>query len=204
MTLEPSKNLKPILSNRLPGQLKTHHLPLTSQGGTKLHQWVEVIPEFDEKFDKAHVEELLMQSRYSDLPAPFNLTGKLFVPHTISFFLIHHDADKLATADGKKLLVKLVTLDGDAKLPKEDIKRLAHGIVYKVDYGKSFRNGSKAFHLMLLKLGGWQARYNHLVPSGGPKASKDREACNVGFKFIQRPRSGCVQIFATSKQSLQR
>ena len=125
-----------------------------------------------------------MKNRYSELPAPFNLNGPLLVPYTTSFFLIHHECEKLATEDGTKLLLKLVTLEGDAKLHIDDIKRLAHGIVYKIDYGKNFRDGSKAFHLMLLKLGGWQARYHHLVPAGAPKASKDREACNNGFRFI--------------------
>ena len=61
----------------------------------------------------------------------------------------------------------------------------------KIEYGGKYACGTKAFQLMLEKLGGYQARYWTLQPAGGPKASQDRESANAGFRFIEEkgPRS---------------
>ena len=62
------------------------------------------------------------------------------------------DKDKLATDPGKKTLLKHVVLDGDAKMLVADIEKLCYGVLHKIDYGKNYRDGSKAFQLMLNNL----------------------------------------------------
>ena len=99
-------------------------LPITETLGAKLHQWVEVIAEWEGDFNKPVVEDLLMTNQYKKLPEPLKLKGELLAPHTINYYIIHSDKDKLATDPGKKMILKRVVLDGDAKLPVEDIKNL--------------------------------------------------------------------------------
>ena len=122
LKLEPTKDLRPFISNRLPGQLKAVHLPISQSRATKLHQWVEIMPDWEGKFEKDAVEGLLATNQYSKLPEPFKLKGSLLAPHTIDFFVVHSEEGKLATEDGKKMVLKLVK--GYSKMQKLLSRRL--------------------------------------------------------------------------------
>ena len=115
LSFEDTPGQRPIFSNRLPGELEPQFLPITERLGVKLHNWVEIIQDFDDDFPKDEVEEKLRTNQYSTLPGKLALNGPLLAPHTIQFFCIHTDKEKMATEDGRKVLMKVVGLDGDTK-----------------------------------------------------------------------------------------
>ena len=71
--------------------------------------------------------------------------------------------------DTKTVLKHVVLADKESKLRVEQISELSHGIVFKINYGTNFANGSKAWQYMLKRLPGFQCKYFQLVPAAVPK-----------------------------------
>ena len=145
------------------------------------------------------LEQMFLQGRYDDLPAPIKMKGENITPYTTQVFIIK----KESTHD----IVKHVRFADNTKVLDSVIVNMCSGQPLEVDYQKHFREGSRALQHMLEGLGGAfgcesqlafctqydlnttgvQVRYCKLVPAGsrGTKPTKETEDIGKGFAFIK-------------------
>ena len=169
----------PIVVNRLEGKASISDMPITEDYGLKLHQWVDLVYPYAHNPDLNALEALFMANNYKDLPADIKLKGECPIPYTMQVFIVPRP-------DGTKSLLKLITLDKDHRMLVEHIKKLSHGTVSKIDYGKHYQNGSKAVQYQMENLPGFQVRYFALSPTGARGKATDPTSKQLGYDFIER------------------
>ena len=169
----------PIVKNMATGQAFLADLPFIEPNTYgKLHQWVDIVHPFDDPINVQQLEELYMANRHADLPGKLRIKGECPIAYTPQSFIVDNE-------DGTKTLVKLITLEGDGKLPYDTCAKLCQGFLMKIDYGKQYRMGSCALQYMLERLPGFQVRYFTINSGSNPKRATDKDLIQKGFTFIK-------------------
>jgi hypothetical protein len=169
----------PIVKNMESGEASLADFPFDTDTASKLHQWVDVVHPYEEAHDLKELETIFMGNRYKDLPGKIGISGRCPIPYTQQAFITEND-------DKSKTLLKIVTLEGDAKLPYDVCKDLCQGFIMKINYGKQFKVGSLALQFMLERLPGFQVRYCTINAGSTPKRASDEHSIQAGFDFIQQ------------------
>jgi len=169
----------PIVKSLEVGQSALGDLPFVDEAASKLHQFVDMVHPYEESHDLRELETIFMSNRYKDLPGKVGIKGQCPVDYTQQTFIVDND-------DKSKTLFKIITLEGDAKLPYDRCKDMCQGFLMKINYGKMYRVGSVALQFMLERLPGWQVRYFTINSGTNPKRSSDENAIQAGFDFIKQ------------------
>ena len=143
---------QPTIVNRPPGDLNVGDLPLeslTAASATKITHFVDVLTDCEAPFDPTAVEEMFASARYKDLAWPICIATQCLAPYTMQLIV-------LPQADGKKTFLKHIFMQANAKISVSTAKEMCQGLPFKIVFGNNFWNGTKAFQLMLEKLGGFQ------------------------------------------------
>ena len=114
--------------------------------------------EYEGAIDLKEVETMFLQQRYEDLPPPIKVPGNKVTPFTMQLVV-------LPLAEGKWNIVKHIRFADGAKVMHNTIKSMSVGRALEIDYQKNFKDGSRALQYLLEGMGGFQVRYQKLVPA---------------------------------------
>ena len=123
-------------------------------------------------------ERIAMSNCYENYPDILKPANKSSLPYTMQTFITKNP-------DNTRSLLKLFTMEKDNKIKYNDAFQMCHGSMYKVDYGKHFRDGSRALQYLLERLPGFQVRYYAVVDSSAPKRATDLDSKRKGFDYIK-------------------
>ena len=168
----------PIVVNKEVGTLRIRDLPLrdVNQQGYTLLNFCDIIPD-QEPVDKAAVEQICGIGDYKSLPPPLKLRVEPRMPYTMQVFIL--------PAEGNKVHILKHVIFRPKGIHVSEVHQMAYGLAQKIDYGRHFRDGSRAFQWMLEQLGGFQVRYFSLTPKHAPKGNPDRNRRRAGYAFIR-------------------
>jgi len=140
-------------------------------------QLLHVLLGYEGALDLPHIEQLLLQRRYADLPDPIRMTRACIVPYTMQLFIIPR-------ADGKLNIVKHIRFEGGTKVLDSTILAMNQGGPLEIDFHRHWWEGSQALQHMIEKLGEAQIRYYCLEPNARKKLTKERQRLESGFSHI--------------------
>lgn len=174
---------RPIVVNKPAGTCTIADMPvkgmLSSEGTKKRSQFLDVIMDYKGALDLKLIEDMFVQQRYADLPAPISLKSTSMAPYTTQLFILPNNK-------GTNDIVKHVRFDGATRVLDSTIHTMCQGQGFEIEYNKHCREGTKALQYMLEQLGGFQVKYNSLVPAGGGnKIPKEEADLQSGFDFIR-------------------
>ena len=152
---------RPMVVNKPVGFVKVGDLPARDEiddGIKKKIQFLDVLLEYEGAIDLKEVETMFLQQRYEDLPPPIKVPGNNVTPFTMQLVV-------LPLAEGKWNIVKHIRFADGAKVMHNTIKSMSVGRALKIDYQKNFKDGSRALQYLLEGMGGFQVRYQKLVPA---------------------------------------
>ena len=95
----------------------------------------------------------------NELPAPIGMKGNNLVPYNLQLFIV-------LKGSNKHDIIKHVKFVDGTRVLRSAILRMCHGQALQVDLQGKFREGGRALQYMLEGLGGFQVRYQKLVPAG--------------------------------------
>ena len=131
-------------------------------------------------FDLKHIETLFLQQRYQDLPEPIKMNGNNLTPYTMQLFMLQSE-------DKTWNIVKHIRFAEGTKILWSTIVNMSTGRPVEIDYQKNFRDGTRALQYMLEGLGGFQVRYQKLVPlNASNKIPKETEDIRKGFQCLKQ------------------
>ncbi|CAE7600997.1 unnamed protein product, partial [Symbiodinium sp. CCMP2456] len=141
-------------------------------------QILDVLLEYEGAIDLKEVETMFLQQRYEDLPPPIKVPGNNVTPFTMQLVV-------LPLAEGKWNIVKHIRFADCAKVMNNTIKSMSVGRALEIDYQKNFKDGSRALQYLLEGMGGFQVRYQKLVPANNSKLVRETEDIRKGFQYIR-------------------
>ena len=150
-----------MVVNKPVGFVKVGDLPARDEiddGIKKKIQFLDVLLEYEGAIDLKEVETMFLQQRYEDLPPPIKVPGNKVTPFTMQLVV-------LPLAEGKWNIVKHIRFADGAKVMHSTIKSMSVGRALEIDYQKNFKDGSRALQYLLEGMGGFQVRYQKLVPA---------------------------------------
>ncbi|CAK0816294.1 unnamed protein product [Prorocentrum cordatum] len=187
---------QPIVKNLMPedfgpDQTWLGNFPMVPAGGsTKLAQWMDFVHPYEgprpyveqdqheQRMAKLkELEGIAMSNYYENYPDNLKPANKSILPFTMQTFITKNP-------DNTRSLLKLFTREKDNEIKYSDAFQMCHGSMYKVDYGKHFRDGSRALQYLFERLPGFQVRYYAVVDSCAPKRPTDVQLPK-GFEYIK-------------------
>ncbi|CAE7821088.1 unnamed protein product [Symbiodinium sp. KB8] len=116
----------------------------------------------------------------SDLPEPIKMNGNNLTPYTMQLFMLQSE-------DKTWNIVKHIRFAEGTKILWSTIVNMSTGRPVEIDYQKNFRDGTRALQYMLEGLGGFQVRYQKLVPlNASNKIPKETEDIRKGFQCLKQ------------------
>ena len=171
-----------MVVNKPVGFVKVGDLPARDEiddGIKKKIQFFDVLLEYEGAIDLNEVETMFLQQRYEDLPPPIKVPGNNVTPFTMQLVV-------LPLAEGKWNIVKHIRFADGAKVMHNTIKSMSVGRALEIDYQKNFKDGSRALQYLLEGMGGFQVRYQKLVPANSnTKLVRETEDIRKGFQYIR-------------------
>ena len=178
----------PLWSDQAPGGISVLDLPITevNDGNNYIKHFVDLICDVPPP-DKQHIESLINEGKWNQLPAPF-------CPKQILDLKLHTQFAVIPQANGNVCVMKHM-LSPDVKLTKNVAESLCHGTANVLKWhGRNAYDFKKAWQWFIEQLGGWQCRCHSLVPTvpHQEKGSKNsfhlsdlsEEDVDKGFAFI--------------------
>ena len=136
LSKEPLKT--PIVKNLekgRPDEVNIPDLPLDSDPTNKLHQWVEIIHPYEDEVNIEELEKACLRNQTKDIPKKLRSKEECPYPCVQQLFIVDNP-------DNTKTALKFFTLTVKEKIRVDTIQRMSHGIMFKIDYGTNFVNGS--------------------------------------------------------------
>ncbi|CAE7362365.1 unnamed protein product [Symbiodinium sp. CCMP2592] len=173
---------KPMIVHKEPGFVSIGDLPAVNNLTDVLKkktQFLDVIMGYEGPIDFKSLEQLFLQQRYADLPDPIRNKGRVEVAYNMQLVIVPCD-------DSKHHIIKHVKFVDGTKVLHSTILSMCSGQALEIDYQGRYRDGGRAFQYMLENMGGFQVRYQKLVPAGASnKVPKETEDIRRGFHFIK-------------------
>ena len=175
---------KPMIVHKPIGSVKIGDLPAKDEivdSSEKKIQFLDIIMNHEGDFDlKTHRKHCFLQQRYQDLPEPIKMKGNNLTPYTMQLFMLQSE-------DKTWNIVKHIRFAEGTKILSSTIANMSTGRPVEIDYQKNFRDGTRALPYMLEGLGGFQVRYQKLVPlNASNKVPKETEDIRKGFQFLKQ------------------
>ena len=98
----------PVITNRPVGELDVADLPLrllNVEGGTKLIQFSDVIPDVEGPLDFDAIAGLMVTGKYQDLPGMLALKTQPSVPYTMQLVCIPQERGQVPRVEARELWV---------------------------------------------------------------------------------------------------
>ncbi|CAE7300219.1 unnamed protein product [Symbiodinium natans] len=173
---------KPLIVHKEPGCITVGDLPakdeITDEIKKKV-QFLDVLMNWEGELDFKKIEELFFQQRYSDLPHPIRMNGQNETPYDMQVFIV-------SKGENKWDIVKHIKFAEGSKVLHSTIRSMCTGRALEIDYCKQYREGGRALQYLLEAMGGFQVRYQKLIPAGSStKPVKETEDIRKGFAFIR-------------------
>ena len=170
-------------------------LPLRNVDSTggKLEQYADIICNVQLNATQDFLDNtwyrLLIQEKYSELPAPFCVKKEPTVPYSLQIVV-------LPAAFPPNQEVKFVNIVKHVylyrnKLTSKECLETCQGSAFKFDWGQHVRVALMALNYMMDRMGGMQLRLWTIKPKFEKKATLDQQARELGYRFIceKGPRS---------------
>ena len=181
---------RPIVVHKDPGCVQIGDLPLRQTIGQhsikKKKHFVDMLIGLpNAAVDLRALEQLFLQQRYADLPEPISLARECESPYSMQIVVLPNVEEPQTKID----IVKHVRFEGGPVMDST-IWGLCRGSLgpFDIHYQGHFRDGPRAFQYLLECMGGFQVRYNRLIPSGGKNVKEVRQTEDIkaGFEFIRK------------------
>ncbi|CAE7825455.1 unnamed protein product, partial [Symbiodinium necroappetens] len=175
---------RPMIVHKDVGCVKVGDLPaqdeITADSIKKKVQFLDIMLDYEGEIDLKHIETLFLQQRYADLPSPIRVNSRVETPYNMQLFILPADS-------GKHHIVKHIKFSEGTKVFHSTIRTMCTGQALEINYNQNYREGGRALQYLLEGLGGFQVRYQKLVPAGGPnKQAKETNEIRTGFAFIRK------------------
>ena len=176
--------VRPMIVHKDVGCEKVGDLPaqdeITADSIKKKVQFLDIMLDYEGEIDLKHIETLFLQQRYADLPSPIRVNSRVETPYNMQLFILPADS-------GKHHIVKHIKFSEGTKVFHSTIRTMCTGQALEINYNQNYREGGRALQYLLEGLGGFQVRYQKLVPAGGPnKQAKETNEIRTGFAFIRK------------------
>ncbi|CAE7212285.1 unnamed protein product [Symbiodinium sp. CCMP2592] len=158
---------KPMIVHKPVGSVKIGDLPARD----------EIVDALKKKIQ--FLDVILNHKDIKIYPEPLKMKGNNLTPYTMQVFMLQSE-------DKTWNIVKHVRFAEGNKILASTIISMCTGRPLEIDYRKNFRDGTRALQYMLEGLGGFQVRYQKLVPlNASNKVPKETEDIRKGFQFLK-------------------
>lgn len=172
------------------GAITVWDLPLRPFGtrSYKMITYVDLVSPYEGDIDFEGVHTLCSQGRFRELAEPLRLKVEPLVPYTLQLAIIRDDPPDESCR--KYIILKHVCFDRE-RVDAASIRAMCHGEAHQIEYGRNFRNGAAAFHVMFEQLKGFQIKFNTLKLSSDRSKTIDSASRTAGYAHIREngPRS---------------